>query len=258
MPAETRTARRRTAARERAAEAVVHARRRRRRIAGAVIAAVVLLAVVVTVLVQRGSTSTSDADAASTSAPEAAAAPDGAVEGGTAFVLGPDDAPVTVDVYEDYLCPGCANFEEANRDQLAALAEEGAAQVRYRPIAFLDRASDDRYSTRALNAAGVVADAAGIEAFRTFSEALFAELPAEGGPGLTDERLVELAAEAGASGDAVAEGITGLRFEEWTRAVTDAAGRAGVRGAPTVLVDGRPLDAPTVKRLGEAVRAAAE
>ena len=248
MPPESRTARRRTAARERAAATGAAARRRRRWVVAAAAAvAVVVAAVVVVALVRDQRDPPSDA----------VAAPDVAVEGATAFVLGPDDAPVTVDVYEDYLCPGCALFEEANGDLLASLAAAGTAQVRYRPIAFLDAGSDDRYSTRALNAAAVVADAAGVRAFRDFSDALFAEQPAQDGPGLTDERLVELAAEAGATGDAVVEGITRLRFEEWTRTVTDAAREAGVGGAPTVLVDGRPLDAPTVERLSAAVRSAA-
>jgi hypothetical protein len=30
--------------------------------------------------------------------------------------------------------------------------------------------------------------------------------------------------------------------EDWTRQVTDAAGRAGLAGTPTVLIDGEQLD----------------
>ncbi len=36
-------------------------------------------------------------------------------------------------------------------------------------------------------------------------------------------------------------GIRGLAFEEWTRTVTDRASEDGVRGTPTVLLDGHLL-----------------
>ncbi|SHF84191.1 DsbA family protein [Geodermatophilus nigrescens] len=244
-----RTSARRRIAERRAAEAAARAAalRRRRTVVGGVVAAVlVLVAVVVVVVVQTQRTQTSPA----------AAVPAGTTDGGTAVALGPDDAPVTVDVYEDPLCPYCARIEAAAGDTLEQLAADGAVQVRYRTIAFLDRASTDDYSTRALNAAGVVVDAAGVEAWLRFHDALFAEQPAEGGPGLDDDRLVELAAQAGATGAEVERGIRDLRFADWTEQVTDAASRAGVTGTPTVLVDGEPL--PAEELTAEGVRAAVE
>lgn len=250
MSAESKreTARRRIAE-KRAAEQRARAQERRRRqavVGGVVAAVVVVVAVVVVIVVQSARTSSS---------PDAAV-PANTVDGGTAFAVGPADAPVTVDVYEDFLCPACRQFEATTGDTLAALAADGTAQVRYHPIAILDRASTDDYSTRALNAAAVVADAAGTEAFLAFHDALFAEQPAEGGPGLTDERLGELAAEAGAGGADVEEAITGLAYEDWTREVTDAASRAGVTGTPTVLVDGATLQDRTPAGLRAAVEAA--
>ncbi|MGY1651930.1 DsbA family protein [Geodermatophilus sp. SYSU D01119] len=240
------TARQRIAER-RAAEAAARAAatRRRRTVVGGVVAAVlVVVAVVVVVVVQTQRTQTSPA----------AATPAGTTVGGTAVALGPGDAPVTVDVYEDFLCPYCADLEAAAGDTLEELAADGSAQVRYRTIAFLDRASTDDYSTRALNAAAVVLDAAGPEAWLRFHDALFAGQPAEGGPGLDDDRLVELAAQAGAGGPEVERGIRDLRFADWTEQVTDAASRAGVTGTPTVLVDGEPLSADELTADG--VRAA--
>jgi protein-disulfide isomerase len=228
----------RTSARERiqakrAAEAAARARadRRRRAVVGGVAAVVVLaVALVIVFVVQSRRTDTSGAT------------PAGAVADGTAFPVGEADAPVTVDLYEDFLCPVCRQFEEVNGATLESLAEEGTVRIQYRPIAILDRASDDEYSTRALNAAAVVFDAAGSEAFAEFHASLFAEQPAEGGPGLSDDRLIELAAEAGATGTEVENGIRDRRFEAWTRRVTDAASQAGVTGTPTVLIDGEPLD----------------
>jgi protein-disulfide isomerase len=250
-PETRREAARRRIAEKRAAEqrARDRERRRRRTLVGGVAAAVaVALALVVVIAVQSARTSTS-ADAA---------VPANTADGGTAFAVGPADAPVTVDVYEDFLCPVCRQFEATTGATLAELTADGTAQVRYHPIAILDRASTDDYSTRALNAAAAVADAAGTEAFLHFHDALFAEQPAEGGPGLTDARLVELAAEAGATGPGVEKAITGQVYEDWTRQVTDAASRAGVSGTPTVLVDGTPLQDRSAEGLRAAVAAAQE
>ncbi|SFL72257.1 DsbA family protein [Geodermatophilus ruber] len=211
----------------------------------AVAVAVLMVAVLTVIAVQSHGPARSDA-----------AVPAGAVDGGTAFVAGSPRAPVTVDVYEDFQCPVCSRFEAETGGTLAVLAARGTAQVRYHPIAVLDRASTDRYSTRALNAAAVVADAAGTRAFLAFHDLAFAHQPAEGSRGLTDAQLTALAAQAGADGAAVTHGITHLRFAEWTRQVTDDASRAGVTSTPTVLVDGKALADRTAAGLAAAVAAA--
>ncbi|MGY1744060.1 DsbA family protein [Blastococcus sp. SYSU D00695] len=236
MPADRdrREVARRRIEEKRAAEAArAAALRRRRTLLGAVVAAVVLVvAVVVVIAVQSGRTATS-ADAP---------VPAGTSEQGTAVAVGTAGAPVVVDVYEDFQCPHCATLEEQVGPTLRQLADAGTVLLRYRPMAFLDEASTTDYSTRALNAAGAVLDAAGPDAFGTFHDRLFAEQPAEGGAGLSDDRLVDLAAQAGATGPDVADAIRDRRYGDWTARVTDAASRAGITGTPTVLVDGDRLD----------------
>ena len=96
--------------------------------------------------------------------------------------------------------------------------------------------------TRAQRA--VVADAAGPQAFVDFSALLFAAQPEEGGPGLSDDRLVALAEQAGAAGNRVADGIRDLAYEDWTRRVTDEASKAGLQGTPTIRVDDLPRALP--------------
>jgi protein-disulfide isomerase len=222
-----------------AAEAAARAqaqRRRRTAIGGVAAAVAVLVALVLVVVVQSRRTDTS-ADAG---------APANTVTDATAVRVGAVDAPVTVTVYED-----------ASGDTLAALVADGTAAVEYAPVAILDRYSEDEYSTGALNAAGVVADAAGPEAFLAFHDLLFVNQPAEGGAGLSDDELIDLAEQAGAAGERVETGIRDRVFEDWTRQVTDAASRNGLTGTPTVLVDGEVLDLPTPQGLEAAVRAAA-
>ena len=228
-----RQAARQRIAERRAAEATARAAadRRRRTVVGGVVAAVVLVvALVVVVVVQTQRTSTS-ADAAT---------PPGVTDG-YAFAVGSADAPVTMDVYEDFQCPVCAQLEETSGATIAQLVDEGTVQVRYHGMAFLDRASTTRYSTRALNAAAVVAES-GTGAFRAFHDLLFAQQPAEGTAGLSDDELVGLATQAGADGESVESGIRDLRYEEWVAAATDRASEDGVTGTPTVFVDDEQLD----------------
>lgn len=150
-------------------------------------------------------------------------------------------APV-VQVYSDYLCPYCARFEAANGAMLEDLRASGQVTVVYHPVAFLDRFSDGtRYSTRAAQAVAVVADAAPAS-FTAFHAALLAEQPAENTPGLTDDRIAQVALTAGVPKDVAGTFIEG-RFTEWVgtasqRAVTDA----GVPGTPTIVVDGEVFE----------------
>src|SRR6266540_350051 len=65
--------------------------------------------------------------------------------------LGDPSAKVKVEIFEDFLCPYCNEYEHAGRDQLRQDVADGKAYVVYRPIAFLNE-----YSVRALNAFAVV------------------------------------------------------------------------------------------------------
>jgi protein-disulfide isomerase len=216
----------------------------------AVVASVLLVAAIVAAIVVQSQRTSSSPDAA---------VPANTIDGGTAIEVGRADAPVTLDVYEDFQCPACASFEAQSAATLAELAGDGSARVVYHPIAFLDRVSPDRYSTRALNAAGVVVDAAGPEAFVRFAGLLYDRQPVEGTPGLTDDELITLAGQAGATGADVERGIRDLVYEDWTRVVTDRSSRDGVNSTPTVLLDGKLLGPADLEAgaLAEAVHAAA-
>jgi len=175
--------------------------------------------------------------------------------GNGAVTVGQASAPVTVVAYEDFQCPVCKSFEEANDSQLDAWVKAGKVKVEYHPIAFLDRASTDDYSTRALNAAATVLDLAPA-GFEKFHDAVYAEQPAEGGPGLTDDRLVQLAVAAGAPEARAEADIDGLRFKSWTAKVTEDSSKAGVNGTPTVFVNGTRLTDNSPAALARAVDAA--
>ena len=250
MPADTsrrRSNRERVAAR-RAAEAAARARaeRNRRTLLGAIAGGVVVLvALVVVILVQTHRTSTS-----------ASAAVPAHTVGGTAIVVGSAGAPVTVDLYEDLQCPNCKAFEDQTGQTLAQLVAAGTVQAHYHPMAFLDNATNNKYSTRALNAAAAVLDTAGSTAFQKFHDLLYANQPPETGTGLTDAQLIAYAHQAGATSSKVDTDIKNLTFGDWVKTVTDQASKDGVTATPTVLVKGKTLSDLSPAGLTAAVDAA--
>jgi protein-disulfide isomerase len=233
----------------RAAEAAARARgqRRQRTLIGAIVAAVVVVAaVLVTIAVQNSRTATA----------ANAAVPANTVDSGQVVVVGQTTAPVTIDLYEDFQCPVCQNFESTTGSTLASLVSAGTVQLHYHGMAFLDTSANDKYSTRALNAAAAVVNAAGPDAFQKFHDLLYANQPPEGGSGLTDDQLVSYAQQAGASGSAVESAIRDLTYGDWVKEVTDQASKDGVNQTPTVKVDGQQLEDLSVSGVTSAVQSA--
>ncbi len=153
-------------------------------------------------------------------------------------------APVTIDIYEDFLCPGCGQFEEVYGQQIEQAVETGRAVVRYHAMAILDEHSDPvGYSTEAANAA-ICAAEAGI--FPDFQTSLFAAQPAKGGAGYSTEALVALGRELGAGEKFAACVRQGARDGDVAaltqRAIEQAPSGEGGFGTPTITVDGQLVD----------------
>lgn len=165
---------------------------------------------------------------------DVSATPAGTSEHGV--TVGDSDAPHTVIVYEDFLCPFCGELEAATRDDFERLAEEGSLLVEYRPFNLLERISD--YSPRAVNAFAVVLEESGPEVAKRYHDLLFDNQPSESGPFPDNQDLLDLAVEAGAEEDAVSEGILEVTMRDWVDDATAAAIEAGVQGTPTVILDG--------------------
>ena len=166
---------------------------------------------------------------------DVSAAPAGASEHGV--TVGDPDAPHSVVVYEDFLCPFCGELEGATRDDFERLAEEGELLVEYRPFNLLERISD--YSPRAVNAFAVVLEESGPEVAKRYHDLLFDNQPSESGPFPDNQDLLDLAIEAGAEEDEVSEGILEVTMRDWVDDATAAAIEAGVQGTPTVILDGK-------------------
>lgn len=219
--------------RSEAARKVVEEEQRRRRrtvlIQVAVVAVVVVAVLGATIIALQSS----DDDAA-----VAGTAPTGVTADG-GYVIGNPEAPVSVQVVEDFQCPVCQQFEAVAGAMLDEYASGGDVHVEYRGIAFLDRASSTDYSSRALNASACVIEASSAEVWSDFHRELFVQQPPEGGAGLPDSTLVSIAEDAGASD--VESCINDRSYADWVRATTDAAFDDDVEGTPTVFVNGEKL-----------------
>lgn len=136
-------------------------------------------------------------------------------------------------LYEDFLCPACGNFEKQFGPTINKLIDSGAVAADYYMVSILDRQGDG-YSTRAANAAYCVADA-DKEAFRRFHAALYAQQPPEGvGPFPDNARLIEIARQAGVTGE-VPECINSGRYEDMVKGMAKAT---DVNSTPTIRING--------------------
>lgn len=173
------------------------------------------------------------------------------------IVVGQDSADVTVTVISDFMCPACAQFEAANKDQLEQMTADGTVKVEYVPVSILDRVSEGtRYSTRAASAAFCVAGS-DRDKYVAFHDAMYANQPSEGGSGLTSEEIAALAAEAGVSQEGQ-DCITDNSYSEYATKVTEQASQAGMRGTPTVYVNGEEVQDNSPAAMKTAIEAAAQ
>ncbi len=167
----------------------------------------------------------------------------------------PATDPVKVIAYEDFQCPACLNFEQQSGAFLTDAVAKGDITVEYRPIAFLDdRSNGNKYSTRAGSAAFCVLEKDGVKGWKKMHDVLYANQPEEGANGRTDAELIDYAKQAGTTG--IDSCIKSEKYGKFMAKATDASRDDKVSATPTVMVDGKALESPTVANLQKAIAAA--
>jgi len=217
------------AARESAAAARAAEQARRQRERRVRLTAIIVVAVLVVVGgVVAWATSQPDAQAAT---PAGVNAPGGPIVLGA---TGADAAQVpVVDVWEDFQCPYCQQFEQANGQLLVDYAQREQLTVRYHLASFLGPESQ-----RAANAAGCAADEG---QFPAYHAALYENQPPEGTGGYTVDQLLEIGQSVGLTSEEFAQCVQEDRYGEWVRAMQHEFDAAGLRGTPSILLDGTLL-----------------
>lgn len=171
--------------------------------------------------------------------------------GSGAIVISRGTPKVTVDVFEEPLCPPCGTFSQQFGRKLDAAVTDGRIALRYRVVTFLDAKSPSGdYSTRALAALVAVAGIDGHRpgVFLAFQSSLFDPdtQPDEGAAkDLTNAQLAVLAEKAGVSDTAIAafgtDSVVNIAVQA-SAGNQAALGELGVDGVPAVAVDGKVVD----------------
>jgi protein-disulfide isomerase/uncharacterized membrane protein YphA (DoxX/SURF4 family) len=183
----------------------------------------------------------------------------------TGVKVGNQQAPVTVDMYEDLQCPICNNLEQSGlASDLAAKVKATSIKVNYHIESFLDGATgSNKYSSRAANAAYCASDTS-TAAFMKFHDLAYGKdkngvnnQPAENSSGRPDSTLLDWGKQAGITSADYSTCVTSKQHANLVAAVTDAASKAGITGTPTVLVNGKKVasdtSVPTVAQIDQAI-----
>ena len=193
--------------------------------------AALLVAAVVTALAGCGGTART---------PEPPATPE-VTEADLHFFVGEESAPVTVTVFEDFLCPWCRDLDRVGHDRLVALTEGGLVRLDLRPYDHLPRYGT--YSRDSARVWAAVTATSEPEVALAFHEALYADQPAEDATPPTQADLVDVAVAAGADREEVTARLDDGYAEAWVDLATEVAD-ATVEYTPTALVDGREVPWP--------------
>jgi protein-disulfide isomerase len=202
---------------------------------GAVILAVVIVGVIVGVMFQnQGKVAASGS-----------ITPPNATSDAKGIVVNPgkakSGAPV-VELFFDYQCPVCKQFESAYGSALTALAASGDIELHYRNMTFLDINLNNDSSLRA-GVAAACSDVVG--KYSDFHNQIYANQPTTEGAGYTDEVLrATIPATVGITGDSLTT-FQACYDKQATKAfvngTNDAASKDGVNSTPTVRVNGKDL-----------------
>lgn len=164
-------------------------------------------------------------------------------------LVGQPTAKVTIDAYEDFLCPICGDFEATNFSQVEQQLEAGTIKVRYHMIDLLDNSSNPPgYSLMSANTALALATVDPGK-FMDYHYSLYQKQPQEDGAGWTQAQLTSLANRLGVSGSQFSSLVNNKTYEKQiqtnlTNAEADQAlwqtnsdGTKGF-GTPTIVPNG--------------------
>ncbi|WP_158718727.1 thioredoxin domain-containing protein [Streptomyces griseus] len=152
------------------------------------------------------------------------------------------DAPVTMAVYEDPRCPGCAQFERQLHRTFNKLEDEGKLRVEYHILSFVDRIAPGKGSRYA---AGALAAAQDAGKFRAFHDLLFASQPSSEKDDVFGDKEVLLALGEKTEGLDMAKFTAAVRegtHDGWVKKVQRAFDQQEeIQATPAVIFEGKDL-----------------
>lgn len=232
-----------------AAQAAQAAEQRRKAllVRGGLVAAVVVVIAVVTITVIASHKTKVDAGAAS---PAGVTATFG-------YPTGTATKPV-IDLYEDFQCPVCEQYESTIGADIEALATSGKASVVYHPLTILDRVDDTspaavkQSSTRSAAAAACAQDQG---KFLAFHDVVYKNPPATEGTGFTDAQLLAFGKDAGVPDlSRFTQCYKAKTYVPFLTKVSGEADQRQVTGTPTFFVNGKMLNFASAKTFADILK----
>jgi protein-disulfide isomerase len=146
--------------------------------------------------------------------------------------MGSEDAGVTVKAWEDFSCSHCATFNASVLPRIVSdYVEPGVVRFEHHDFPFLNA-----WSWNTAIAARAVQAEVGVEAFFSFSKPAF-----ESYADMDWDRIRALAESAGADPDAVVSAAENDTYRPTVEADKSRGQEMGVRGTPTLFVDGQQV-----------------
>lgn len=166
--------------------------------------------------------------------------------------VGKTTAPVTLELFEDFSCPHCADLETTLGAQVKTAVAEGSIKVIYYPLTL---SGFGRPTELAANAFACAADAGKAEEYH---DALYANYDTAAQQ-WTNSMLTDIGKSVGLTSSDFGRCVRGDTFNEWVKSIDDTGDTRGVTGTPTAYVNGKvvPAESMTGDGIMQAVAGAA-
>ena len=143
-----------------------------------------------------------------------------------------------VDIYEDFQCPICQQFESLNGQYISSLVKDKKATVKFHILSFLGQES-----VRAANAGACANDE---DKFLDYHLGMYANQPATENSGTwTNDRIIGIAEASGIKSDSFSSCVKDGKYLGWVSKVAEAGSKSGVNSTPTIFVNGKEIDRKT-------------
>ena len=167
------------------------------------------------------------------SASNVALPPGASKEDGYGIVFNPD-AKSTVNVWEDFQCPSCKRFEEANGAKIFSLIDSGKTKVVFHTLSFLGNES-----VIAGMGGGCAADQGRFLDYKNF---MYTNQQEEFSGTWTKPYVISMASQIGLDETKFAACLNTDKYRKWLTNVSAAGSAADINGTPTVVINGKVME----------------
>jgi protein-disulfide isomerase len=149
---------------------------------------------------------------------------------GKGVTVGKAGAKSNIDLYLDFRCPHCEEFEQATGPTLDKLVEDGTTTITYWPLAFVSPQDSPRL-------ANAFAAAAANGKALSYVDAIYGDF----NKAWTTDQLTQLGKQLGIDDAKFEAAVNDNSYQGWLDSISQAANDRKVEGTPTVFVNDKML-----------------